>query len=59
MRQQPTGISTDSSQAELTAQHQTDGTFGKLLLEMINKANESQHTLNVQTEMLKNKPNNC
>lgn len=43
----------------LTSSGNADGSFGVLLNNLINKANESQHTLNVQTEMLKNKPNNC
>jgi len=44
---------------ELTAGHNLDGTFGKTILNLVTKAEEAQHTLNVQTEMLKNKPNNC
>jgi hypothetical protein len=43
----------------LTSSENTDGSFGKLLLDLITKSNEAQHTLNVQTELLKNKPNNC
>jgi hypothetical protein len=43
----------------LTSSENTDGSFGELLLNLITKSNEAQHTLNVQTEMLKNKPNNC
>ena len=43
----------------LTSSGQTDGSFGKVVSTLLVKANEVQHTLNVQTEMLKNKPNNC
>ena len=43
---------------ELTASHSTSGTFGKLLTDLIVKADLQQHSINVQTEMLKNKPNN-
>lgn len=43
---------------ELTSNNNDTGTFGAMIQSLLNKANESQHTLNVQTEMLKNKPNN-
>jgi hypothetical protein len=43
----------------LTSSGNTDGSFGVLLKELIDKSDTAQHILNVQTEMLKNKPNNC
>lgn len=43
---------------ELTSGHNNGGSFGKLLIDLLSKASEVQHTLNVQSEMLKNKPNN-
>jgi hypothetical protein len=35
------------------------GSYGQLLVDLFNKSTEVQHTLNVHTEQLKNKPNNC
>jgi len=43
---------------ELTSSHNTNGTFGKLLTDLIIKADLHQHTLNVNTDLLNNKPNN-
>tara|TARA_R110000772_G_scaffold17946_3_gene49865 strand:+ start:22653 stop:25514 length:2862 start_codon:yes stop_codon:yes gene_type:complete len=42
----------------LTSSGNTDGSFGVLLSDLIFKAETQQHSINVQTEMLKNKPNN-
>lgn len=44
---------------KLMSDHQTDDSFGKTIQSLLEKANEAQHSMNVQTEMLKNKPNNC
>jgi hypothetical protein len=44
---------------ELLASHQNGGSFGEVMQLLLNKADTAQHNLNVQTEMLKNKPNNC
>jgi hypothetical protein len=35
------------------------GSMGQLLLDLLTNSEDAQHTLNVHTEMLKNKPNNC
>jgi len=43
---------------KLTADHQIGGSFGKLLTDLIVKADLHQHTLNVNTDLLNNKPNN-
>jgi hypothetical protein len=43
---------------KLTADHQDSGSFGKLLTDLIVKADSNQHSLNVNTELLQNKPNN-
>lgn len=43
---------------ELTSSHSTSGSFGKLLTDLIIKADLHQHTLNVNTDLLNNKPNN-
>ena len=60
-----TGATVDADQVAgavwdlLTASGNTDGSFGALLLDLVDKSDTAQHSLNVQTEMLKNKPNNC
>lgn len=41
------------------ASGQTTNSFGQLLIDLISKSDKIQHTLNVHTELLKNKPNNC
>tara|TARA_R110000796_G_scaffold219934_1_gene335991 strand:+ start:7008 stop:10589 length:3582 start_codon:yes stop_codon:yes gene_type:complete len=42
----------------LTSSGNTDGSFGKLLNDLTIKADLHQHTLNVNTDLLNNKPNN-
>ena len=43
---------------KLTSDHEMTDTFGKLLSDLIVKADQQQQSLNVNTELLKNKPNN-
>ena len=43
---------------KLTADHTTASTFGRLLNDMLIKSDQIQHTTNLNTELLKNKPNN-
>jgi len=43
---------------KLTADHQTADTFGKMLYDILVATGQIQHTGNVNTELLKNKPNN-
>lgn len=42
----------------LTADHETANTFGKLLSDMLINSGQLQQTSNLNTELLKNKPNN-
>jgi len=42
----------------LTSSGNTDGSFGILLKDLVTKSSDMQHSLNVNTELLKNKPNN-
>tara|TARA_R110000796_G_scaffold40062_1_gene99392 strand:+ start:19748 stop:21757 length:2010 start_codon:yes stop_codon:yes gene_type:complete len=42
---------------KLTNDHQNGGSFGKLLTDLIDKADLAQHILNVNTDMLIDKPN--
>jgi len=43
---------------KLTSDHTTAATFGKLLNDLIVASGQQQHSLNLNTELLKNKPNN-
>lgn len=43
---------------KLVGDHQDNGSFGKLLSDLIDKANDIQHTNNLNTDLLINKPNN-
>lgn len=43
---------------KLTADHETANTFGKMINDILEATGQSQHTLNVHSELLKNKPNN-
>ena len=44
--------------SELVNDNQNNGSFGKLLTDLINASNTIQHTNNLNTELLKDKPNN-
>ena len=43
---------------KLTADHQTANTFGRMLNDILIATGQAQHSLNVNTELLQNKPNN-
>ena len=43
---------------KLTADHETANTFGKMINDILVATGQAQHSINVQTELLKNKPNN-
>ena len=43
---------------KLSVDHQNGGSFGKLLADLLEKADLTQHILNVNTDLLNNKPNN-
>jgi len=43
---------------KLSVDHQNGGSFGKLLSDLLQKADLAQHVLNVNTDLLNNKPNN-
>lgn len=43
---------------KLTSDHETANSFGKVLSDLLYASGQAQHSININTELLKNKPNN-